>query len=94
MAEKTKLNAYINTQLADEFRKIARLSYGQIGLCLSAAMLQFLETASEDQVSYIKRVYEAEEEGKVDALIQAAHQARERGRDSGKKTPPAHGKFT
>ncbi len=69
MAEKTKINAYINTKLAEEFRQVARLSYGQIGLCLSAAMVQFLESAPDDQVALIKRVFEADEDGTIDQLI-------------------------
>jgi hypothetical protein len=69
MSEKTKINAYINTKLAEEFRQVARLSYGQIGLCLSAAMVQFLESAPDDQVALIKRVFEADEDGTIDQLI-------------------------
>jgi hypothetical protein len=87
MAEKSKLNVYINTQLADELRKIAGLAYGQIGLSLSAAVLQFLETGPDNQAAYMKKVFEAEKEGKMDALISSARQAhaRGRGRDGGKK---------
>lgn len=67
--EKTKLNAYINTLLADKFRQVAKLSYGPIGLCLSAAMLQFLETDAEEQRAFVQRVREAEANGTVDSLI-------------------------
>jgi hypothetical protein len=87
MAEKTKINAYINTKLAEEFRQVARLSYGQIGLCLSAAMLQFLESASDDQVAFIKRVFEAEEDGTIDQLIAGLKEMKQPGnaKDSKKK---------
>ncbi len=87
MAEpsKSKLNAYINTLLADEFRKVAKLSYGQIGLCLSAAMLQFLETAPDDQIEYIKRVFEAEEEGAMEKVIEEAKRKAPKRRDRGEK---------
>ena len=83
MAEKTKLNAYINTVLADEFRRVARLSYGPIGLSLSAAMLKFLEMDAEEQRVYIKRLLEAEEDGTMDTLVTSlkSKQSRTGGRD-------------
>lgn len=83
--EKVKLNAYINRHLADEFRQVARLSYGQIGLCLSAAMLQFLETAPEEQITHIKRVFDAEEDGTIERLIAEVKQKHRAGRDPKRK---------
>jgi len=72
MADKTKINLYLNTRLNDEFKKFVHLSYGKVGLLLSAAMLQFLETAAEDQVAYVKRVYDANEGGTMDKMIDEA----------------------
>jgi hypothetical protein len=44
MAKKVKLNAYVDDRLAQQFRQLAKTYYGRIGMCVSAAMLQFIET--------------------------------------------------
>jgi hypothetical protein len=72
MARKQTINFLVHPQLAAQFREMTKAYFGKLGLCFSAAMLQFLETDPRQQAEYIKRVFEAELNDEVDEVVQAA----------------------
>jgi hypothetical protein len=72
MARKQAINFSVHPKLAAQFREMTTAYFGKLGLCFSAALLQFLETDPRQQADYIKRVFEAELNDEVDELVHAA----------------------
>lgn len=72
MARKLKLNAYVDESLAQQFKLMSKRFTGRIGMCLSAAMLQFLETDPQKQAVLLKRVFDAQIRDDMRAAIEAA----------------------
>lgn len=69
---KQGVNFSVHRDLADRFREATREYYGKLGLCFSAALLMFLEADPEVQGQYIKRVFDAETDDEVEAVIEQA----------------------
>jgi hypothetical protein len=69
---KQGVNFSVHRDLADRFREATREYYGKLGLCFSAALLMFLEADPEVQGQYIKRVFDAETDDEVKAVIEQA----------------------
>ena len=72
MPRKLKLNAYVDEALARQFKDVSKRYTGRIGMCLSAAMLQFLETDPKEQAAFLKRVFDAQIQGDMQEVIQTA----------------------
>jgi hypothetical protein len=72
MAKKIKLNAYVDEELARQFKAISKVYYGRMGMCLSAAMLQFLRSDPQEQAELIKSVFDAELEQEMSTAVEAA----------------------
>jgi hypothetical protein len=72
MPRKQAINFSVHPQLATQFREMTKSFYGKLGLCFSAAMLQFLETDPKAQAEFIRRVFEAELNDEVAEAVEAA----------------------
>jgi len=72
MAKKVKLNAFVDEELAKQFKAVARAYYGRMGLCLSAAMLLFIEADPKDQAALLKKILDTELAGEMAAAVDAA----------------------
>jgi Flp pilus assembly protein TadB len=72
MARKLKLNAYVDESLAKQFKLMSKRFTGRIGMCLSAAMLQFMETDPQEQAALLKRVFDAQIQQDMGSAIKAA----------------------
>jgi hypothetical protein len=72
MARKETVSFVVHPVLAKQFREATKQYMGKLGLCFSAAMLQFLETEPRVQSEYIKKVFEAELTDEVSAAADAA----------------------
>ena len=78
MPRKQTISFLVNPALASRFREMTKAYYGKLGLCFSAAMLQFLESDPKTQADLIQRVFKAELEDEVEELLDTvqARQAR------------------
>src|SRR5205807_2181113 len=97
MARKQNINVYVDRGLAEQFRNAAQGYFGRLGMCFSAAMLMFLEADPRTQGEYLTKVFKAEVEDEVQAIVEAAkaEQARriaerERGQREPQQPPPPH----
>lgn len=69
---KAKLNVHADVDLMDRFREQAQHYGGRLGLCSSAALLQWVESDPEVQAEYIRRVFDAELRDEMQSLVEAA----------------------
>lgn len=69
---KQGVNFAVQRELADRFREATREYYGKLGLCFSAALLMFLEADPKTQGEFIKRVFDAEVDDEILAVIEQA----------------------
>lgn len=78
MARKETINVYTDPAIAKQFRLTAEHYGGRVGMCLSAAMLAFLEMDPKRQGELIQRVFQAQLRDEVESLVEAvkAEQAR------------------
>jgi hypothetical protein len=72
MAKKVKFNVFVDEALARQFKVVSRIFYGRSGLCLSAAILQFLKLDPKEQADLIKQVFETEVADEMEAAVQTA----------------------
>ena len=72
MAEKVKFNVAVDPSIEGRFRQIAKGFDGQLGRCLAAAMLQFIETDPKVQSELLTRCFEAEIHQSMTELVAAA----------------------
>jgi hypothetical protein len=72
MARKQTISFVVHPTLGGQFREMTQNYFGKLGLCFSAAMLQFLETDPRVQAEYIKRVFDAELNEEMQTTIEAA----------------------
>lgn len=70
MPKKT-LNVFADEILIKRFREQADHYGKRVGQCLTAAMLQWLETDPKLQGEYLKRIFEAQVNEEVEALVEA-----------------------
>ena len=69
---KQGVNFSVHEDLANRFREATREYYGKLGLCFSAALVMFLEADPQVQGQYIKKVFDAETNDEIEAVIKAA----------------------
>lgn len=69
---KTKFNVAVDSAIEKRFREVADGYHGQIGRCLAAAMLQFLESDPKVQADLLTRCFQAEIHEAMDTLIEQA----------------------
>ena len=69
---KSKFNVAVDALIEERFREIAEGYGGQLGRCLAAAMLQFLETDPKVQAELLTRCFQAEIHESMEALIEQA----------------------
>jgi hypothetical protein len=72
MAEKTKFNVAVDRHIEKRFRATADTYGGQLGRCLAAAMLQFLETDPKMQADLLTRCFQAEIHEAMEELVEQA----------------------
>lgn len=72
MPEKQTLSFRVSPVLAVKFREATAAYYGKTGLAFSAALLMFLEAEPEVQAAFMKRVFDAEVNQEVEAIVEAA----------------------
>jgi hypothetical protein len=72
MAEKVKFNVSVDSNIEGRFRQIAKGFDGQLGRCLAAAMLQFIETDPKVQAELLTRCFQAEIHESMVELVEAA----------------------
>ncbi|HEV7299601.1 MAG TPA: hypothetical protein VGN72_09575 [Tepidisphaeraceae bacterium] len=69
---KQSVNFAVQRHLADRFRDSTKEYYGKLGLCFSACMLMWLEADPAVQAEYLKRVFGAEIDEEMAAVIEQA----------------------
>jgi hypothetical protein len=74
--KKKHLNVYISQELADGFREISDANTGKLNVCLSAAMLMFMESDEETQAKLMNRIMEADLRGEFQTLVMNAKSER------------------
>ena len=72
MAAKAKFNVAVDANIEARFRQIAEAYSGQLGRCLAAAMLQFIETDPTVQSELLTRCFQAEIKESMQELVEAA----------------------
>ena len=90
MARKDTINVVTHPVIADAFREAAKSYDGRLGMCLSAAMLMFMQADPESQGDFLKRVFEAQIRDEVDTLlekIRAEQATKVKARDRKDKEP-------
>jgi hypothetical protein len=78
MPPKRTLSIRIQPRLEERFRQATKDFYGKLGLCFSAAIVMFLEADPVTQGEYIKRVFGAETDAEVEAILEAAKAEQQR----------------
>lgn len=69
---KAKFNVAVDATIEKRFREIADAYGGQLGRCLAAAMLQFLESDPKVQSDLLTRCFQAEIHESMQDLIEQA----------------------
>ena len=64
------VNFRVNHELLERFRQEMKPYYGRIGICFSAALLAFMEADPVVQGTYIKRIYEADVNDEIEAILE------------------------
>jgi hypothetical protein len=72
MAGKTKFNVAVDENIEAKFRAVADTYGGQLGRCLAAAMLQFLESDPKVQADLLTRCFQAEIHEAMEELVESA----------------------
>jgi hypothetical protein len=72
MAGKTKFNVAVDSNIEGRFREVADTYGGQLGRCLAAAMLQFLESDPKVQADLLTRCFQAEIHEAMETLVEEA----------------------
>ena len=62
----------VHPALADRFRDATKEYFGKLGLCFSAGMLMWLEADPETQARFLKRVFDAEVDDEMLAVLEQA----------------------
>lgn len=71
-SKKAKFNVFVDADIERRFRQTADAYGGQLGRCLAAAMLQFIETDPKLQAELITRCFQAELHDAVGDLVEQA----------------------
>lgn len=69
---KAKFNVAVDANIERRFREIADAYDGQLGRCLAAAMLAFLEMDPAQQAELLTRCFQAEIHGSMEKLVEDA----------------------
>lgn len=69
---KAKFNVAVDENIERRFREIADVYDGQLGRCLAAAMLAFLEMDPKQQAELLTRCFQAEIHGAMERLVEDA----------------------
>ena len=69
---KAKFNVAVDPHIEQRFREIAKAYDGQLGRCLAAAMLGFIEMDPQQQGELLTRCFEAEIRGAMEKLVEEA----------------------
>ena len=69
---KVKFNVAVDENIEKRFRDIAETYDGQLGRCLAAAMLAFLEMDPKQQADLLTRCFQAEIQGAMETLVEQA----------------------
>lgn len=69
---KIKFNVMVDTAIEKRFREIADTFDGQLGRCLAAAMLGFMELDPKQQADLLTRCFQSEIQCAVEALVDQA----------------------
>lgn len=72
MPRKRTVSFRVDPLLVTKFQEAAKPYYGKVGACLSAAILLWLEQDPAVQGQYLKKLYEAEIDSEVAAVIDGA----------------------
>ena len=70
--DKAKFNVAVHRLIEERFREIADGYGGQLGRCLAAAMLQFIESDPKVQADLLTRCFQAEIHEAMEDLIEQA----------------------
>ena len=69
---KVKFNVAVDENIERRFRETADAYEGQLGRCLAAAMLAFIEMDPKEQAQLLTRCFQAEIHGSMEALVEQA----------------------
>jgi hypothetical protein len=69
---KVKFNVAVDGSIEKRFRDIAEGYEGQLGRCIAAAMLAFIEMDPKQQAELLTRCFQAEIHGSMEALVEQA----------------------
>ena len=69
---KVKFNVAVDENIEQRFRETADTYEGQLGRCLAAAMLAFIEMDPKQQAELLTRCFQAEIHGSMEALVEQA----------------------
>ena len=69
---KTKFNVAVDENIEQRFRETAEVYDGQLGRCLAAAMLGFIEMDPKQQADLLTRCFQAEIQGSMQTLVEQA----------------------
>jgi hypothetical protein len=72
MTPKTKFNVAVDPAIEQRFRETAEAYGGQLGRCLAAAMLAFIEMDPKQQADLLTRCFQAEIHDSVQDLVEQA----------------------
>jgi hypothetical protein len=72
MGQKVKFNVAVDGEIVERFRQVAEAYDNRLGMCLTAAMLEFIEADPKEQGALLTRCFEAEIHGQVRDLIEQA----------------------
>jgi hypothetical protein len=72
MAQKRAISFRLDPALAKRFQEATSPFFGKIGACFAASILMFLEADPKTQGEYVKKIYDAEISGDIEAAIQQA----------------------
>jgi hypothetical protein len=78
VAKKVKFNVSVDESLAKAFRAASEHYYGRIGMCVSAALLKFVELDPKEQAELLRRVFDIETEAEMEAAVEAAKEEQHR----------------
>lgn len=70
--EKVKFNVAVHPAIEKRFRETADAYGGQLGRCLAAAMLQFIETDPKVQAELLTRCFQAEIHDQMQSVVEQA----------------------
>lgn len=71
-AAKSKFNVNVDADVEQRFREVSDTYGGRLGMCLTAAMLQFIETDPKVQADLLTRCFQAELHEQMRELVEQA----------------------